>query len=399
LNYRYIAFDKSGNKIKGTVEASSINEAKTKLENLYIIEIKPVKNLNFKLNFSSKISKKELSRTFNILGLYLKSSIPLVSAINLTKNQTENTKIIKFLDHLQNSIKEGKSFYSSIESQKFIKLPKYVTNTIKVGEESGKLDIVLLEIAKFLKDEDKLLSKTSQALIYPMFIVIVTIFMVSFMLTTVVPKIVKVFENTHQKLPLITQIVIKSGHFLQNNWLIIFTIILVLIFTFKYFYNKNIKFKTFINKILIKTPIIKKIIISKELGRFSYLTHVLTNAGVNYINAVNLAVNTIENEYIKSLFQKALKDVIEGKKLSISLKKAGFAIDKSFIQAIALGEETSQISSVLKNSSEIYFEENEARINILLSMLEPILIVIVGVTIGFIVTAMLLPMFSMSIIK
>jgi general secretion pathway protein F/type IV pilus assembly protein PilC len=126
---------------------------------------------------------------------------------------------------------------------------------------------------------------------------------------------------------------------------------------------------------------------------------VLTNAGVNYINAVNLAVNTIENEYIKSLFQKALKDVIEGKKLSISLKKAGFAIDKSFIQAIALGEETSQISSVLKNSSEIYFEENEARINILLSMLEPILIVIVGVTIGFIVTAMLLPMFSMSIIK
>ena len=91
--------------------------------------------------------------------------------------------------------------------------------------------------------------------------------------------------------------------------------------------------------------------------------------------------------------------MLEGKKLSASLAKAGFNFDKSFLQALALAEETSEIDEILKNLSEIYFEENEARINILLSMLEPILIVIVGVTIGFIVTAMLLPMFSMSIIK
>ena len=150
---------------------------------------------------------------------------------------------------------------------------------------------------------------------------------------------------------------------------------------------------------MLKIPVIKKIIISKELGKFSYLVYVLTNSGVNYITAVSLATNTIENEKIKLTFQKALKDVVEGKKLSISLKKAGFDFDKSFLQALSLAEETGEVGEILKNISEIYFEENESKINTILSMIEPILIIIVGGVIGFIVTAMLLPMFSMNMLK
>ncbi|GAB6075076.1 type II secretion system F family protein [Nautilia lithotrophica] len=396
--FKYEGFDKTGKKIKGKVESDNIENAKEKLKDLYLTDIKPIKKINFDISFS-KVPKKELIKTFNTLGLYLKSSIPLVSALNLTKNQSENQKIIKFLDFLQKSVKEGKSLHSSLELQKIIKLPKYITNTIKVGEESGKLDIVLIEIAKFLKDEDKLTSKTSQALIYPFFIIIVAIFTVSFMLTAVVPKIVKVFENLHQDLPTITKIVISSGNFIKNNFLLIILFITIISLIFYLFYIKNYKFKLYIHKLLLKLPIIKNIIIAKELGRFSYLTSTLVNSGVNYINAVNLAVNTIQNEAIKEKFEKALNDVVEGKKLSISLKKAGFDYDISFLQAIALAEETSQIDVVLKNLSEIYFEDNEARINTLLSLIEPTLIIIVGGTIGFIVAAMLLPMFSMSIIK
>ncbi|MEO1924291.1 MAG: type II secretion system F family protein [Nautiliaceae bacterium] len=397
MKYKYTAFDKQGKKVKGIIEASSIKEAKVKLKDLAILDIKPVKGLNF--SFSSKVSKKELSKLFNVLGLYLKASIPIVTAINLTRNQTENVKLIKFLDYLQNSIKEGQTFHSAIESQKLVKIPKYITSSVKVGEESGKLDIVLIEMSKFLKDEDKLSSKTTQALIYPLFIVVVSIFLVSFMLTTVVPKIVKVFENLNQKLPTITQIVISSGNFLKENYILIATIILILSLIVSYLYKKNSKFRYFVHTSALKTPLIKKIIISKELGRFSYLTYILTSSGVNYITAINLSTNTIENEKIKEIFQKALNDVIEGKKLSVSLAKAGFDFDKSFLQAIALAEETSEVSEILKNISEIYFEENESRINILLSMLEPMLIVIIGAAIGFIVTALLLPMFSMNLMQ
>ena len=399
MKFKYIAFDKKGKKQKGFIEASDINEAKLLLKNLIILDIKPVKNFSFNFTFSKNVPKKNLSKLLMTLGLYLKASIPLVTSIRLTKNQLENTKLVKFLDKIEKDIKEGKSFYSSIESQKIINIPYYIVNSIKVGEESGKLGIVLIEMSKFLKDEDKLFSKTKQALIYPLFIIIMAVFMIFFMLTTVVPKIVKIFANLHQKLPAITIFVINTGNFLKQHYLLLSIILVFVVSVFIFFYKKVYKFRLFIDAFLLKIPFIKKIIISKELGRFSYLVYILTSSGVNYVTAINLASNTIENEKIKSTFQKALNEVIEGKKLSVSLVKAGFDYDKSFLQAIALAEETSEVAEILKNLSEIYFEENESRINILLSMLEPILIIVVGGIIGVIVTALLLPLFSMNMFK
>jgi general secretion pathway protein F/type IV pilus assembly protein PilC len=398
MKFKYRGFDSNGKRVKGKIEAYSIENAKENLKEFYITEIEPIKGFNFDFSFSQKVSSKELSKLFNILATYLKSSIPLITAISLTKNQVENGKILQFLEYLEKSIKEGNSFFNSIETQKIVKLPAYVINTIKVGEESGKLDIVLREISKFLKDDDKLKSKTSKALLYPSFIVIVAIFMIGFMLTNVVPKIVKVFENMDKELPAITKIVISMGNFVQNYWLLILVTITSIVATFKITYNKNYKFRSLIDKLSLKIPLFGKMIIEKELGRFSYLVAVLVGAGVNYITAIKLAINSIENEHIKKIFQTALKDVKEGKKLSFSLQKAGFNFDNSFLQAIALGEETSQIEEVLLNMSELYFEENEEKIEKLLSLLEPTLIVIVGVSIGFIVTAMMLPMFKMSVL-
>ena len=399
MKFKYTAIDKSGKKQKGIVEANSINEAKTLLKNVTLLDIKPIKSFDLNISLSKKVNKKELSKLFLTLGLYLKASIPLINAIKLTKNQTEDPKIVKFLDFLEKEIKEGSSFSAAIEKQKIISLSPYIINTIKVGEESGKLSLVLIEMSKFLKDEDKLFSKTKQALIYPTFIILISFFMISFMLSTVVPKITKVFASLHQKLPPITEFVINLSNFFKNHYILIFSILFLIIFIFILSYKKIYKFRLFIDSLMLKLPIIKKIIISKELGKFSYLVYVLTNSGVNYITAVSLATNTIENEKIKNTFKKALDDVIEGKKLSISLKKAGFDFDKSFLQALSLAEETGEVGEILKNISEIYFEENESKINTILSMIEPILIIFVGGVIGFIVTAMLLPMFSMNMLK
>ena len=399
MKFKYTAFDKNGVKQKGIIEAGDINEAKSLLKDKIILDIKPAKSFDFNISLSKNISNKELSKLFLTLGLYLKASIPLINVIKLTKNQTEDTKTVKFLDFIEKEIKEGSSFSSAIEKQQIINLSPYIINTIKVGEESGKLYLVLIEMSKFLKDEDKLFSKTKQALIYPSFIILMAFIMISFMLSTVVPKITKVFASLHEKLPPITEFVINVSNFFKNHYLIISVIFFGVIAAFILAYKKIYKFRFFIDTLTLKIPVVKKIIISKELGKFSYLIYVLTNSGVNYITAVNLAINTIENEKIKLIFQNALKDVVEGKKLSISLKKAGFDFDKSFLQALSLAEETGEVGEILKNISEIYFEENESKINTILSMIEPVLIIIVGGVIGFIVTAMLLPMFSMNMFK
>jgi len=401
MKYRYVVYDKKGEKKKGIIEANTLEEAKYKLHNFLIVDIKPVKYLNFNIhiNLSKNVKRKDLAKLFNILGLYLKASVPLIKTITLTKNQEENQLLINFLDYLYVNINEGKSFFNAINEQNIVNIPEYIKSSIKVGEESGKLDIVLMEMSKFLKEEDKIFSKVSQAFIYPMFIVIVSIFMVFFMLTTVVPKIVKVFENLHQKLPNITIFVINFGNFLKNNYLNIIIITLLIIFIFIYLYKKQYKFRFFLDKFLLKIPIVSKIILSKELGRFSYLTYVLVNSGVNYIVAIKLSVNTVSNYYIKNLFKNALQYVTQGDKLSIALKKVDFNIDETFIQAIVLGEETGEIREILKNLSEIYFEDNQYRINTLLSVIEPLLIIIVGAVIGFIITALLLPMTNLNVLK
>ena len=151
-----------------------------------------------------------------------------------------------------------------------------------------------------------------------------------------------------------------------------------------------------IDKTLLKIPIYKKILSSWELARFAYISSILLQSGITFIHAINLATQTISNSFIKREFEIAIEDVIEGKKLSQALFKSNYKLDNSFLQTIALGEETGEVSNVLKHLSELYLEENNDRINIFLSLLEPALILIVGLIIGVIVTAMLLPIFSMN---
>ena len=396
MKFKYIAYDKSKKKIKGIIEAVNEDEAKEILKEYIIVELKKTKSFN--ISFST-IKKSELATLLYTISLYLKASIPLINALKLAKNQIQNPKIIKFLDYVIKEIKEGRNFFTALNSQKIIKFPSYVINAIKVGEESGNLGVVLKEMSKFLKEEDKISSKSTQALIYPSFIVLVAFVLVGFMLTNIVPKMVNIFNSINQELPPITQFVINAGNFLKSNFLFILFIIFLIMVTFIFLYKKSFKFKFIIHSVLLKLPVVKNIIISKELGRFCYLTSTLVSSGVTFVNATNLSSKIIENECIKEKFEKALKSVLEGKKLSISLKKEGFDFDKSFLEALALAEETSEVEEILKNLSEIYFEENEARINTLLSMIEPLLIIIVGGAIGIIVTAMILPMFKMNMLK
>ncbi len=397
MKYQYTIIDENGKKIKGIIEANDINEVKSLLKDKIILDIKEKKH--FEINLSKKVKKSELFRLFNTLGLYLKASIPVLTAIKLTKNQTSSNKIIKFLDVIEKEIKEGKSFFSAISSQKIIKIPGYVISAVKVAENSGKLDVVLIEMAKFLKDEEKVERKTKQALIYPSFILIVSVLIVSFMLTTVVPKIVNVFSNLNQKLPSTTEFVINAGNFLKHNYLTIIVIFILTVLFFSLLYKKIYKFKYMIDSILLKIPLINKIIITSSLSKFSYLVYTLTSSGVTFVTAINLAISTFNNAKLKHIFSLALDEVVEGKKLSTSLQRKGFTYDKSFLQALALAEETSEIDNILKNVSELYFEENESRINTLLSLLEPMLMIIVGGVIGFIVTALLLPLFNINFIK
>ncbi|RUM67678.1 MAG: type II secretion system F family protein [Sulfurospirillum sp.] len=400
--FKYVGYDSHGKRVKARIEANDENEAKRKLKSKGIIYESITESsesfLN-KISFkrSHKLSSKHLAQFSKNLAIYLRSGIPIVNVIKLAKSQYEDDPVMAdFLNSLETSMNEGNSFYAALDSQHIISLPSFYKQSIKVAEESGALSEVLFEMARFVEEQDKVAGQVKQALIYPMVIVVISIFMVAFMLTTVVPKITSMFDQLKQELPTVTKIVIGAGDFLGAYWLHILITLGVVVFLFGYFMKKSPKFKYGVHSFMLRTPLFGKIIRTFELARFSYITSVLSRSGVTFVHAVKLASNILDNDVMREEFESASRDVVEGKKFSSSLAKHGKHVDKSFIQAIALGEETSEVALVMENLADLYFSENQNKINVLLSLMEPMLILFVGATIGFIVIAMLLPIFSMN---
>ena len=401
--FKYKGLDGDGKKAKGVIEAADLDDAKRRIKNKGVFytsideEGKPLfGNLSFKRK--KNLTPTELSILSRDLSIYLKSGISIVNALRLATNQySKNPKVANFLNAIITLLDEGKSFHQALESQEIIELPEFYKQSIKVSENSGILEEVLLELSVFLKEQDRVSKQVQSAFAYPSFIILVSLFMVTFMITFVVPKITGIFTQLGQELPGITKFVIDLSDFFSNNYILMLAVIVGVVSGFSTLMKFNKKFKYAVHLLALKAPFFGDIVQSSELGRFSYIASVLLRSGVPFVQTVNLGANVLNNTVIKDKFMTASSRVVEGSKFSSALLKDGFKIDTSFVQAIALGEETSQVPNILQNLSDLYFEVNRDKIAIFLSLLEPMLMLFVGGVIGFIVSAMLLPIFSMNI--
>jgi len=401
--YKFKGIDAEGKKVSDKFEALSLDEAKQKLKAKKIIyqsitEDSPSLFSNFDFGMKYTIPPKELASLSRELSMYIRSGINIVSALKIVQTHYEKNKKMKlFLKTVSTHLDEGKNFFTALESQTVVTLPEFFKQSIKVSESGGILDEVLLELSRFLKEQDRINKEIKGAFAYPSFMVIISLVMIAFMLTFVVPQITGIFESMGQELPTPTKVVIAMGDFFNDNFKTILAIIFVFVATFLILMKKSHAFAYSVHKIILKLPLFGEISQKSELARFSYIASLLTRSGVPFVQTVNLSANILNNLVIKELFLNASKKVVEGNLLSKSLRESKTKIDHAFVQSIALGEETSQIENVLTNISELYFEENRDKISMLLTLLEPALMLFVGGSIGFIVAAMLLPIFSMSI--
>jgi type II secretory pathway component PulF len=401
--FKYKGINAEGKKVSDKLEAASLEEAKSKLKVLKIIyqsisEESPslLEGVSFTRRY--RISPKELSQLSRELAMYIRSGISIVNALKIVQTQyTHNKKLHLFLTTVNTQLDEGKNFFTALDSQRVVVLPEFFKQSIKVSESSGILDDVLLELSRFLKEQDRIAKEVRSAFAYPSFMLVVSLFMVGFMLAFVVPQITGIFETMDQELPGVTQFVIAAGNFFNDNYVIILLIALVTITAFSLLMHLNAAFRYAVHRLLLRLPLFGTISLKSELARFAYVGSLLVRSGVPFVQTINLSANILNNSVLKKVFGDAAKKVVEGKRLSLALNESEYAIDRAFVQAIALGEETSQVEPVLVNISELYFEENRDKIALLLSLLEPFLMLFVGGVIGFIVAAMLLPIFSMSI--
>jgi len=401
--FKYKGIDEAGNRVSDKVEALSLSEAKSKLKaNKIIYESIQEENVSIfdALNVSMryKIKPKELASLSRELSMYIRSGITIVSALKIMQTHYEkNRKMRLFLSSVSTHLDEGKNLYTALDSQRVVALPEFFKHSIKVSESGGMLDEVLLELSRFLREQEKITKEVKSAFAYPTFMIFVSLVMVAFMLSFVVPQITGIFESMHQELPTPTKAVVAMGDFFRDNIKIIFASIVLFVAVFTVLMKKSYAFAYGVDGLILKLPFFGEIAQKSELARFSYMASLLTRSGVPFVQTINLSANILNNLVLKEFFINASTKVVEGKLLSNAINSSKTKIDNAFVQAIALGEETSQIQSVLTNISELYFEENREKITLLLTLLEPALMLVVGGSIGFIVAAMLLPIFSMSI--
>ncbi|MAC85059.1 MAG: hypothetical protein CL624_13095 [Arcobacter sp.] len=400
--FKYQGFDTNGKKIKAKIEALNLNEAKAKLKARNILYISLEEDFNFsKISFKRRktLSLSSLSYLSRDLSIYLNSGISLISAIKLLKERYREDKVLNsFFESISTYLDEGKNFYIALDSQSAVNLPEFYKQSIKVSENGGLLESVLLELSVFLKEQDRIKKQVTSALAYPLFILFISFFMVGFMLSFIVPKITDIFTQIDQELPASTKIVIALGDFFSNNYMYIIGVLFTFIFIFLLLMKKSKTYKYIFDKVILKLPFFSTMIEQGELARFSYMNSILIKSGVPIVQSINLSANILKNSVIKRVFVEASKSIVEGKKLSVLLSTNKiYNIDEAFIHSIAIGEDTSRLSEILSNLATLYNEANKDKTDIFLALLEPIFMLFVGVTIGFIVISMLLPIFSMNL--
>lgn len=398
--FKYRGFDKTGKKVKGTVTASSVEEAGQKLRSggIYHEGLSPAKEFSLEA-FSKRQMPGALLSTFSKeLSSYLNSGMTILTAIKLLENQHEGEKrYVSFLNSIKTMIDEGKSLYNALNAQKVYALPDFFLQSLNVAGQSGKMVEVLTNMGNFFSAQNKVKKQVKGAMTYPAIIFTVAIGMTSFLIAFVVPKITEIFEDTGQELPPITQFVLSLSDFLTSHYIAIIAITILFVVIFKVSYAKSDAFHRIIDSFLLKTPVLGTLIQNHELGRFSYILSLMLSSGVAYAQAVQLSVTTFSNYGLRKLFEKASVKVLEGNKLSNSLQMSkGVKLKRNFMQSLALGEESSEVAQILDNTSVLYAEENEDKLKLLLGLLEPFMMLFIGVVVGVIVSAMLLPIFTMT---
>jgi len=398
--FKYKGFDKLGKRVKGTVTASSVEEAgqKLKAKGIYHEGLTPTKEFSLEA-FSKRQMPGELLAMFSKeLSSYLNSGMTILTAIKLLENQHEGEKrYVSFLNSLKTMIDEGKSLFNALQAQKVYTLPDFYLQSLNVAGQSGKMVEVLTNMGSFFSAQNKVRKQVKGAMTYPAIIFTVAIGMTSFLIAFVVPQITEIFDDTGQELPPITQFVLSISDFLTSHYIALIVAIIFFIVTFKVLYAKVEGFHRAIDRWLLKVPVLGTLIQNHELGRFSYILSLMLASGVAYAQAVHLAKATFGNYGLKALFEKATVKVQEGNKLSNALQLTnGVKLKRNFMQSLALGEESSEVASILDNISALYAEENEDKLKLLLGLLEPFMMLFIGVVVGVIVSAMLLPIFTMT---
>jgi len=344
-------------------------------------------------HWQKKISWEGLAVFTRQLADLLSSGLTILKALEVLSNQADGRfKIV--IDDLRGFVKDGGAFSSGLTRHPEIFSDVYIS-MIKAGEAGGMLEQILARLADYAQTEDQLRSRVRSALAYPILMIIVGIATVVVLLTFVIPKIVVIFEDMGQELPLATLLLINLSSFLIHYGWLILAGLAILIFILNR-QGKTSEGKFFIDNIKIKAPIIGELICKSEIARFSKTLGTLLVNGVPMMQALKIANSVVENRVLSRDLDVVTKDVLGGVAFSKAVIKArNFPLFVT--NMIAVGDESAHLEKALLKASESCERDVDRLVRVFTSLLEPVIILVMGIVVGFIVISMLLPIFQINL--
>ena len=389
--FEYIAFDNHEKKTRGILSAENSREAQNILEKRDLIPLKI--KISSKNISNLKINSRQLSVFTKQLASLLAAGTPLEKTLQILSNQTNDRKISQLTTLLLEDIQSGQTL--SFAMSKFPKVFNNIyTSAILSGESSASLPSIFSDLSEFIDKEEKIKSQVTSALVYPILLLGVSLLVIYALVSLVLPQVVEQFLSTNIELPLLTKILLS----LSNVFPLFLLAIVLLIITSLVFFRTNLmseSFKIRISSFLLKIPLFGSLILFNQTARFCSSMHLMTSAGLNTVDSLQIAKDTFTNKCLKSEIEFIIKRVLSGSSISHAFSQSK-VFPNVFIQLIASGDVGSQISQMFKNIHIFLNEEVEAKRNIMLTLLQPLVILFMGVFVMLIVMAIMLPLLQMN---
>lgn len=379
------------------IEADSENAVVSHLrKNGYFpIEINPVRKTEISIvnSLFNRVSFNDIVNFTRQFAIMLNAGLTIVDALDILKNQIKKERLKKLIEDTDNKIKSGVSLSKALEDY-----PHYFSNLyislIKSGEASGKIDEILLKLADNLEKQQNFRRKTKGAFIYPIVVVCTMIIVMFVMVAFVIPKMLELYKNFNVELPWTTQILILISSFASKFWWLIAGVTVGAVF-FVNRYLKTKQGKYLFDSIVLKIPLFSKVIQMAALVDSTRTLSILIGAGVSILDALKIIIQTTSNSLYKESFQEIYRKVEKGQSLGGALESEGI-FPPILVQMTIVGENTGRLDDTLARISHYFEEESEAAIKTMTTLIEPAILILLGISVAFLVLSIITPIYKLT---
>ncbi|HCG77252.1 MAG: hypothetical protein COZ37_07010 [bacterium (Candidatus Ratteibacteria) CG_4_10_14_3_um_filter_41_18] len=391
----YQALNRKGQRLTGSIDALDERESRLFLRkrSLYPIQIGQKAKISYGVS-RRRVKEEELVALFREISTLVSAHLPLTEALGVLASSLKNEYLKKVILEIKEQVSEGRSLSAALENYQGTLFPPMLIHMIKASEKSGSLPLILSRFADFKEKSLFIKSKIFSILTYPIIMIIVGFVVLSFLFTFVLPTITKIFTENNLHLPLFTSILLKTTNFLKGSWFLILFFLVVLVFAFRR-YIKTPSGSLRFDRFKLKIPFFSGILRKSDVANFSRTLSTLLSGGVDLLTSFGILKGIVRSKLFAKSIEVAKIDLGKGIPMSNALDKEDFFPGPA-ISLIAAGEKSGQIEIVLNKIAELYEGEVEAKTMRFISLLEPMMILLMGLVVGLLVLSILLPIFEIS---